>query len=68
MLDCSQLDAISSEGLAAFVQTKSSLKKVDGVIALAAVKGTVAEVVRIVHFDRLFKLFPTVDEAARALQ
>ena len=67
VLDCSQLDAISSEGLATFVQAKSRLKKLGGSISLAGVKGGVAEVIRIVHFDKLFNMFPNVDEATKAL-
>jgi anti-anti-sigma regulatory factor len=44
------------------------LKKVGGKFSLAGVKGTVADVLKIVHFDRLFKLFGSVDEAAKAFQ
>lgn len=68
VLDCSKLHAISSEGLAVFVQINSRLKKLGGKFSLAGVKGSVADVLKIVHFDRLFKLFGTVDEAAQALQ
>lgn len=68
VLDCSRLDGISSEGLAAFVSAKARLKKIDGTLSLAGVKGGVAEVIRIVHFDKLFSLFPSVDEAAKALE
>ncbi len=66
ILDCSELDAIASEGLATLVRANSRLKKLGGKFALAGVKGTVADVLRIVHFDRLFKLSATVDEAAES--
>ena len=66
VLDCSELDAISSEGLATFVRAKSRLNALGGAMSLSGVKGGVAEVLRIVHFDRLFNLFPTIDEAAQA--
>lgn len=68
VLDCSQLIAISSEGLATFVQAKRRLKELGGSISLAGVSGGVADVIRIVHFDRIFNLFSTVDEAAQALK
>jgi anti-anti-sigma factor len=66
VLDCSGLNAISSEGLAVLVQINKRLKTVGGKFSLAGVKGTVADVLKIVHFDRLFKLFGSVDEAAKA--
>jgi anti-sigma B factor antagonist len=67
VLDCSQLKAISSEGLAAFVQAKTRLKRVSGSMSLAGVQGSVADVLRIVHFDRLFSLYPSIAEAAKSL-
>jgi anti-anti-sigma factor len=68
ILDCSNLNAIASEGLAVLVRANTRLKKIGGNFALVGVKGTVAEVLRIVHFDRLFKIFATVDEAAAAFK
>ena len=68
VLDCSELAYISSMGLATLVRANSRLKPMGGKIALAGVKGVAADALRLVHFDRLFNMFPTVDAAADALQ
>ncbi len=67
VLDCSELKYISSAGLETFIQTKKRLKAHGGTFAIAGVKGIVAEAIKLVHFDRLFSMFPTVDEAAEHL-
>ena len=67
VLDLADLQTISSEGLAVLVRANTRLKKLGGKIALASVGGTVADVLRLVHFDRLFGLYPDVDEAAQAI-
>ena len=54
-------------GLAVLVRANSRLKPLGGKIALAGVKGVAADALRIVHFDRLFNMYPTVDEAAAAV-
>jgi anti-anti-sigma factor len=68
VLDCSELAYISSMGLATLVRANSRLKPNGGRIALAGVKGVVADALRVVHFDRLFNMFPDVDAAAAELQ
>jgi len=68
VLDCSELAYISSLGLATLVRANSRLMPEGGQIALAGVRGVAADALRVVHFDRLFNMFPTVDEAAEALQ
>jgi anti-anti-sigma factor len=67
VLDCSELAYISSMGLATLVRANSRLEPMGGMIALAGVKGVAADALRVVHFDRLFNMFPTVNEAAEAL-
>ena len=64
-MDFDKLEAVSSEGLAALVQTKSRLRKVDGDLRLANVHGPTLEVFRIVHFDRLFGLHRNVEDAVQ---
>ena len=63
IIDFEKLDAVSSEGLAALVQSKSRLKKLDGALRIANVHGAALEVFQIVHFDRLFDLHPNIEEA-----
>lgn len=67
VLDCTDLSYISSMGLATLVRANSRLATKGGKIALAGVKGVAADALRVVHFDRLFNMFPTVDEAAAKL-
>jgi len=68
VLDCSELTYISSMGLATLVRANSRLKPMGGQIALAGVKGVAADALRIVNLDRIFNMFPTVDDAAEALK
>ena len=67
VLDCSELTYISSVGLGTLVRANSRLKDMGGAVALAGVKGVVAEALRLVHFDRLFNMYDDVDQAAAAL-
>ncbi|KAA5540461.1 STAS domain-containing protein [Roseiconus nitratireducens] len=67
VLDCSDLESITSVGLGVMVRANSRLKKKGGALAVAGATGIVAEVLKIVHFDKLFHLFPDVDQAAASL-
>ncbi len=64
VLDCSDLDYVSSMGLAGLIRANSTMKKLGGSVALVQVPGLVADVVRISHLDRLLNIYPTVEEAA----
>lgn len=63
VLDCTNLDYVSSMGLATLIRANSRMKEVGGSVALVQVPGLVADVVRIAHLDRLLNIYPTVDEA-----
>ncbi|MEM6690168.1 MAG: STAS domain-containing protein [Planctomycetota bacterium] len=67
LLDCEDLDLINSMGLATLVRANSRLKKLGGSLAIANAHGVVADVLKVVHFDRLFGLYSSVDEAASAI-
>lgn len=66
ILDCGQLTYISSMGLGTLVRVNSRMKKIGGDVKLASVHGTVSEVMRVVGLNRLFQIYPTVDEAIAA--
>lgn len=68
VIDCKDLQMMTSFGLGMLVRANSRLKETKGSIAIASAHGLVAETLRIVHFDRLFSLYADVDEAAAALQ
>lgn len=67
VLDCSDLQHVTSIGLGALVRIHSRLKSDGGEVKLASVPGAVSDVLRIVHFDRIFNIYPTVREACAAL-
>ena len=67
VIDCSNLDLMTSFGLSMLVRANKRLKAKGGVLAVAGAHGLVAEILHLVHFDRLFHLFPDVDSAAASL-
>ncbi len=67
VIDCHHLEYISSTGMGALVRINSRLKPDGGEVSLSRVKGMIADVLRIVHLDRLFHIYPTVEEACEAL-
>lgn len=64
VVDCMGLQSITSIGLATLVRANSRLKSSGGEMNIANASGVVAETLKIVHFDRLFHMFPSVDDAA----
>ena len=64
-MDFEKLESVSSEGLAALIQSKSRLRKLSGALRLVNVHGPTLEVFQLVHFDRLFELHPNIEEAAQ---
>jgi anti-sigma B factor antagonist len=67
VLDCQQLSHVTSVGLGALVRVHSRLKKDGGEVKLARVEGVISDILRIVHFDRLFNIYPSVEEACEAM-
>ena len=63
IIDFDKLEIVSSEGLAALVQSKSQLTKLNGALRLANLHGRALEVFHLVHFDRLFDLHLNIEEA-----
>ena len=66
ILDCGQLTYISSMGLGMLVRVNSRMKKVGGEVKLAALNTTVSKIVSLVGLDRVFHLYPTVEDAIAA--
>lgn len=67
ILDCARLEYISSMGLGTLVRVHSRMKKLGGDVKLAALQGTVAQVMSLVGLNRLFHIHPTVADAVAAL-
>ncbi len=66
ILDCGRLEYISSMGLGSLVRVNSRMKKLGGDVKLAAVLGVVAQVMGVVGLNKLFQIYPTVDDAIAA--
>jgi anti-sigma B factor antagonist len=66
IVDCGDLEFISSMGLGMLVRVNSRMKKLGGDVKLADVHGTVAQVLSVVGLNRMFQIYPTVDEAIAA--
>lgn len=66
ILDCGRLEYISSMGLGSLVRVNSRMKKLGGDVKLAAVHGVVAQVMGVVGLNKLFQIYPTVNDAIAA--
>ena len=62
------LGYISSVGLGALVRASSRASKAGGTIYLAQIENSVLDVLRIVSFDKIFKIYPTEGEAVEAIE
>jgi len=67
VLDLERLAYASSWGLSALVRVHHHYKARGGHIAFANLHSAVATLLRVSHLDRLFDLYPTVEEAIRHL-
>ena len=67
ILDCKELNFISSMGLGTLIRAMTRLKKMGGAVALAGAQGAVADVIRLVHLNRLLNIYGDVGEAAEAI-
>lgn len=65
IVDCQNLEYISSRGLGALVQIHTRMKKRGGQARLAGVQGVIAEVIHMVMLDKVLHLYPSVEEATR---
>ena len=67
VLDCGELDHMSSAGLSALVRLHLRLKKEGGQIKVADAKSNIIDILRIVHFEKLFGICDSVDDAVREM-
>ena len=68
VIDCRNVDYISSLGLGTLVRAHSRMKKFGGDVKLARIEGFVADVLKTVGLHRLFHLYPTVREACASFE
>jgi anti-sigma B factor antagonist len=67
VLDMGQLSYASSWGLAAMVRVHHHYAARGGRVAFANLHSAMATILRLSHLDRLFDLYPTVEEAVRTI-
>jgi anti-anti-sigma factor len=67
LLDCSDLEYLSSAGLRVLMIAAKRCRKQNGKMVLAALRPTMQEIVRISRFDAVFELFPSVQAALEAI-
>ena len=67
IVDGVALDYISSSGLRVLLVAAKQLKPLNGMIVLASLKPHILEVFQIAGFTSIFAVYPTVEEAAKAV-
>jgi anti-sigma B factor antagonist len=67
VVDLGRLSYASSWGLAAMVRVHHHFVARGGRVVFANLHSAIATVLRLSHLDRLFDLYPTVEDAVRAI-
>ena len=68
VIDLAGLGYISSIGLGALVRARSRAAKAGGTIYLANIENQILEAFRLVHFDKIFNIYETEEEAVAAIE
>jgi len=68
VVNCEELNYISSAGLGVFMSFIEEVRDLGGDIHIAALIPKVRQVFEILGFTEIFQLFPTVDEAVASFQ
>lgn len=68
IVDCSHLDYISSVGLAVLLRLHKQIAAHGGNLKVAGLKGMVAQVLAVTSLNKVFHLYPDVDQARLSLR
>lgn len=68
IVDCSGLTYVSSAGLGLLMRVHRMMKKHDGNVKLAGIRGVVSQLLATVHLDKMFEFYPDVDRARLAFR
>ncbi len=66
VFDCKDLEFISSLGFGMMIRAHSRMQKANGAVKFARLEGFIAEAFHVVGFHKLFKNYPTVEEAVKS--
>jgi len=65
IFELSKLDSIDSTGIGIIVMCEGKVRKAGGEVRIAGPVGLVHDTLVMTHVDRLVRMFPTTNEAAR---
>jgi anti-sigma B factor antagonist len=68
IVDCTHLDYISSYGIGVLIRLHKHLAKYGGDVKLAGIQSLVISVLRTVRMDKLFEIYPDIDQARLAFR
>ncbi len=68
IIDCSELDHISSCGLAVLVRLHRRMEEKIGDVKIAAVKSLIVNVLRMTRLNKVFSIYPDVESARQAFK
>lgn len=68
LIDCAELEYISSSGIRAFYYALRELSDKDGVIALSKPNDNILRILEMVDFQSEFPIYDTVDRAIEEIQ
>lgn len=68
IVDCTRLDLISSFGAGVLIRLHNKLAKHGGDVKIAGVQGAVLKALTVMHLNKLFEIYPDVDQARLAFR
>jgi anti-sigma B factor antagonist len=68
IVDCAHLEYISSVGIAKLLRIHQRLAEKGGDVRLACVRGALAQILSVVHMNKVFAIYPDVEQARLALR
>ena len=68
IIDCEGLSYISSYGLGVLVRLNRHMKKLDGDVKIATVRGFMAQALQAARLNKLFDIYPDVNQAKLAFR
>jgi len=66
ILDCNDLEYISSVGMGMLVRVHARMKKHGGDVKIARLRGVAATAISLVKLDKILEIYPTMEEAIAA--
>ncbi len=68
IVDCSQLEVISSLGLSSLLILNTRTRRMGGEVKLCGIKGSIMQVIRMTKLDRVFEVYADVESAKLAFR